>query len=494
LKQHFEVAIVGCGPVGATLANFLGQAGISTVIIDRQTGIYPLPRAIHFDGEIMRVFQNIGLKTAVLDVARAGIEGMHFVNAESKTLLIRGGTSADGPHACANNYYFHQPELETVLRNGLGRFSNVTLLEGHEVETVTVHSELPHAKQANLAVRNLANNSVVSINTRYVVGCDGARSLVRKTMQSTVEDLGLHQPWLVFDVILHEFALQNSAKAKALPRHTVQHCNPLRPMTYCFVNGQRRRWEIMLMPGDDPVEMARPENLWPLISKWLSPDDARLERAVVYTFHSSVTKGWRAGPLMVAGDAAHQMPPFLGQGLCAGIRDAANLAWKLNAVLKLGADDFILDSYETERSAHVRTFIELAVKLGQIIQTTDVRAAHARDAQLLSEKPETFAFPAPQLAGVGPSSDITPIGRTFGQPILQNGQLLDDRVGQNFAIICDESCTLESRDTFKGKFFGDPVILHSNQEPALAQWLKVNQWQAFLLRPDRYIQASIGRV
>jgi 3-(3-hydroxy-phenyl)propionate hydroxylase len=491
LKKLFEVAIIGCGPVGATLANLLGQAGISVVVIDRQTGIYPLPRAIHFDGEIMRVFQNIGLKAAMLEVARPGIEGMHFVNAENKTLLIRGGTSAQGPHACANNYYFHQPELESVLRRGLGRFSTVTVLSGHEVENLIVDGELSQAKRASLSVRDLKNDSLFSIEARFVIGCDGARSLVRKTLQSVIEDLGLHQPWLVFDVLLDEVAARHSLKVSALPKHTVQHCNPLRPMTYCFVNGLRRRWEIMLMPGDDPIEMARPENLWPLISEWLSPSDARLERAVVYTFHSSVTKGWRNGPLIIAGDAAHQMPPFLGQGLCAGIRDAANLAWKLNAVLNQGANALILDSYETERSGHVRKFIELAVQLGQIIQTTDVQAARARDSRFLSEKPETFAFPAPQLTGLGPQSDLSPVGRTFSQPTLQNGQLLDDRVGQNFAIICDEAFSAESQAIFKSKFFGEPVILHSNREPTLAQYLEANHWKAFLLRPDRYIQASI---
>jgi len=151
-------------------------------------------------------------------------------------------------------------------------------------------------------------------------------------------------------------------------------------MTYCNVTGNRRRWEIMLMPGDDPAHMVNSETLWQLVRQWVTPEQADIERATIYTFHSVIAQGWRKGRLMLAGDAAHQTPPFLGQGMCAAIRDVANLAWKLHAVLHHRAHDSLLDTYESERAPHVQAFIELAVRLGDIIQTTDPEAARQRDA------------------------------------------------------------------------------------------------------------------
>ena len=317
-----DVAVIGCGPAGALLANLLGACGLQVLVLERDAEVYPLPRAIHFDGEVMRVFETAGLRTAVEAISRPGLQGMHFNNADGDTLLIRGGSTAHGPHGCANNHYFHQPELEQVLRQGLQRWPGVQLRSRHEVTAID-----DAADGATLQVTDLATGHPHRLRARYVVGCDGARSLVRRTIGSTQADLGLHQPWLVFDVRL-------KAEAPNLLPYTVQHCDPARPMTLCNVTGNRRRWEIMLMPGDDPAELVQPATIWRLISRWLRPDQAEIERAVIYTFHSVVAQGWRRGHLLLAGDAAHQTPPFLGQGLCAAVRDVANLAWKLDAVLR----------------------------------------------------------------------------------------------------------------------------------------------------------------
>ena len=280
----YDVAIIGLGPTGGTLANLLGAAGRSVLVIDRETSIYPLPRAIHFDGEVMRIFQSAGLRAPVEGISRPGLKGMHFVNAAGETLLIRGGVTAHGPHGCANNHYFHQPELEGVLREGVARFCHVQVCLQAEVLQITDQGD-----HVDLQVLDRVEGHTRTWQARYVVGCDGARSLVRKTLGATMTDLGLHQPWLVFDAILK--------RPVALPDHTVQHCDPARPATFCNVIGQRRRWEIMLMPGDDPVAIVRPENVWKLVSRWITPADADLERAVVYTFHSVIARGWRRGGL-----------------------------------------------------------------------------------------------------------------------------------------------------------------------------------------------------
>lgn len=471
----FDVAIIGYGPAGATLANLLGQAGLSVLILEKDAEIYPLPRAIHFDGEVMRIFQSIGLRSEIEAVSRPGLKGMHFVNAEGETMLIRGGTALRGPHGCANNYYFHQPELEQVLRRGVTRFGNAIVKLQHEVTNIT-----PSRDHVTLDVTDLVQQKKSQLQARYVVGCDGARSLMRKTLGTTMQDLGLHQPWLVFDVLLKE-------SAPALPDHTVQHCNPERPMTYCNVTGNRRRWEIMLMPGDDPARLVDPEALWKLVSPWIRPDQAEIERAVIYTFHSLIAQNWRKGRLMLAGDAAHQTPPFLGQGMCAALRDASNLAWKLEAVLRTKVSDALLDTYESERAPHVHAFIELAVRLGDIIQATDPVKAGERDARFKSGQPEIFEFPSPRLGpgvlfGNGPL-----VGQPFVQPELDNGHLLDLRLGTRFAVIARETLLNGVSDETRGIWSDEGVVVLVAQDASLLEWLDRHRLDAVVLRPDRYI-------
>ena len=470
-----DVAIIGYGPAGATLANLLGQLNLSVVVLEREAEIYPLPRAIHFDGEVMRVFETVGLRREVESISRPGLKGMHFNNAAGETLLIRAGTSLQGPHGCANNHYFHQPELEALLRDGLRRFTHVQVLTRHEVTAIEEGSE-----HTSLQVTALDTNQSRTLRARYVVGCDGARSLMRKVLGTTLLDLGLHQPWLVFDVRL-------KTDVPGLPDHTVQHCDPTRPMTYCNVTGNRRRWEIMLMPGDDPEHLVKPDTLWQLVSHWVTPEQAEIERAVIYTFHSVIAQGWRKGRLMLAGDAAHQTPPFLGQGMCAAIRDVANLAWKLQAVLHGDANDALLDTYESERSPHVHAFIDLAVRLGDIIQTTDPEAARQRDAKFKAGQPEMFQFPAPRLGPGVWQGDAAAVGRVFPQPRLRDGQLLDTRLGSHFAVLGDAAVLNNVNADTRARWQANGVVCVIDESDELKAWLTEHGVRAVMLRPDRYV-------
>lgn len=401
---------------------------------------------MHFDGEVMRIFQSAGLAEEIANVARASSRGMHFVSGNGRTLMVRRGIDGPGPQGWAGNWYFHQPILEAVLREGLRRFANVRVHLGHEVA------------------------SVDDLDARYVVGCDGARSLVRQAIGSRHIDLGLHQPWLVVDLLCDP----SSPRVKALPDYTIQLCDPARPMTVVNVGGERRRWEIMLMPGDDPARLTDPGIFWPMMVRWLGPQDARLERAAVYTFHSVVQQGWRRGRLLLAGDACHQTPPFLGQGMCAGMRDAANLAWKLAAVVKNEAPDSLLDTYESERLPHVRTFIDLAVKLGAVLQETDPAAAAERDRRFEAGA-QMFDFPQPQL---GPGCRLDgppPVGTVFPQPILADGRRIDEVIGQRFAVVGD-SALVDGLPT-KAALLPDVA----------AEWLAMHGRRAAILRPDRYV-------
>jgi 3-(3-hydroxy-phenyl)propionate hydroxylase len=337
----------------------------------------------------------------------------------------------------------------------------------------------------NLVVQNLQTNNSSIVQARYVVGCDGARSLVRKVLGSKMIDLGLHQPWLVFDVFL-------KTDVPSLPDHTVQHCDPVRPMTYCNVTGNRRRWEIMLMPGDDPVELVKPESLWKLVKPWVQSDQADIERAVIYTFHSIIAEGWRQGRLLLAGDAAHQTPPFLGQGMCAGIRDAANLAWKLDAVLHGRASDELLDTYESERSPHVHAFIDLAVRLGDIIQTTDLEAARERDAKFKAGQPAIFEFPAPRLGPGVWLGEAAPVGQVFPQPELADGRLLDQALGPNFAVIGSKALLSKVSEDTRLRWQHHGLVVLAATDLQILNWLELHQVSAVLVRPDRYI-AGVAR-
>ena len=243
------------------------------------------------------------------------------------------------------------------------------------------------------------------------------------------------------------------------------------------------------MPGDDPAALVQPDWLWRTAARWgVSPHNAHLERAVIYTFQSVIAKGWRKQRLLLAGDACHQTPPFLGQGMCAGIRDAANLAWKLEAVLRGRAPDSLLDTYESERSPHVQAFIELAVRLGGIIQTTDPAQAAERDARFRRGPPEIFEFPAPMLgSGAFDAAQGAPAGRPFPQPRLDDGRLLDELLGGRSAVI-GRAGAIAAVSTATGARWRDAgAIVIDQPGEQIGRWLTTHGADAVVLRPDRYI-------
>jgi 3-(3-hydroxy-phenyl)propionate hydroxylase len=470
---RYDVAIVGYGPTGAVLANLLGAAGLRVAVFEREAGILDLPRAVAFDGEVMRVFQALGLASALAPLVRPSA-GMRYLSAQGETLVVREASRGEGPQGWAIHYLFHQPALEQALREHVERHPRVETFGRHEVRGVT-----DGADEATLEVENLDRDERRSVAASWVVGCDGARSLVRRAIGTDQEDLGLHQPWLVVDFVLE--------RDVDLPLTTVQYCEPERPTTYVNVVGNRRRWEIMLMPGDDPETIARPASTWALVRRWLKPGDARIERSAVYTFHSLIARRWRVGRLLLAGDAAHQTPPFLGQGMCAGIRDAANLAWKLALVVRGVAPARLLDSYESERLAHVREFIALAVRMGDIIQTTDRGVAAERDARFAAGgAPELLVYPTPQL-GPGVRDDAPPAGVVFPQPRLDDGRRLDEALGNGFAVVGAAQAIAGVSSSTRVRWHALGVSTIERPGAAVEDWLATHGASAVMIRPDRYI-------
>jgi 3-(3-hydroxy-phenyl)propionate hydroxylase len=468
-NAEFDVAIVGYGPVGATLANLLGVAGLSVAIFEKEASVYHQPRAGHFDDEVMRVFQAIGLSDAVLPTLRVN-PGMRFVNAKGETLIDWPRPQQIGSQGWNASYRFHQPTLERLLREGVTRFAHAVFLQ-HDVVSVADVGD-----RVELVALDARDGSERTTRCRYVVGCDGGRSIVRRTMQVAMDNLHSDERWLVTDVELTEDLPQ-------LGDFTIQYCDPARPVTYARGVGRHRRWEFMLVDGDDPAEIAQDASVWRLLERWLVPSQGRIERATVYTFHSIIARGWRKGRLMLAGDAAHQMPPFLGQGMCAGIRDVSNLAWKLTAVLRGEAPDTLLNTYESERGPHVRKYVEQAVRLGSLIQIKDPTQAAIRDRQF-RQNPEMMKSIRPPL-GSGLHRDAPPpAGELAAQPRLGDGRRMDDAAGMNFALLATSRFFDELPSALVEALRRSSVVLLIDEG---LDYLRALDAEAAVIRPDHYL-------
>jgi 3-(3-hydroxy-phenyl)propionate hydroxylase len=479
--QEFDVAIIGYGPVGATLANLLGLCGLSAVVLEREQSVYHLPRAVSLDGEGMRLFQTLGLAEDLLPHVNVS-RNIRHVNADGQLLLLisRGGI---GPEGWNHAYRFYQPELEAVLRKGVSRYSSIDVRLRCEAFALDERSD-----RVRIRYEDLASGKLDEVSARYVVGCDGARSTVRRFMGAALHDLRSHERWIVLDMILDEppSGVPEAADESGRVIDAIQYCDPVRPTTFVPMPGQRHRWEFMLMPQDDPATITRPERIYELLKPWrIDPMRSKIERGVVYTFHSALATSWRRDRLLLAGDSAHQTPPFLGQGMCSGLRDAANLAWKLRDVIDGRASEQLLDTYETERMEHVRAYIELAVELGGIIQATDPEIARRRDAELIANP--TMMRPITPRLGPGLHGHASPpAGTRAAQPRLGDGARIDDRVGYRFAVLANPQLTDALTTTHIERINQMGATLVPADGDAADYLLSLNVG-AVVIRPDRHI-------
>lgn len=466
--KQYDVAIVGYGPAGATLAHLLGQCGLDVIVLERETAAYHLPRAVHFDAEVMRVFQWVGIADA-MEPLTARHPGMRFVDRDGNLLLDWPRPPGIGPQGWRANYRFHQPDLEKLLRERLAEMKTVAVRTRADVFFVEDQGD-----RVELRFEDMSRGKVERIAARYVVGCDGARSIVRRYIETGMEDYGFHERWLVIDLVL------NRDKPE-LGDHSIQYCVPERPATYVRGPGLRRRWEITVRPDEDSAEIAKPERVWELLSPWLKPEEAVLERTAVYVFHSLVADHWRKGRLLLAGDACHQTPPFMGQGMCAGTRDVANLYWKLALVCQdkvRGADaERLLDTYESERKPNAREYITTAVRLGGLINTCGTEAAlrAALPTASGSARMESIAPPIGPGLGVGEKA-----GRLFGQPRLADGRLMDDLLKHRFVVVAEQALA-------EGLSLPSGVgLVTTVTSPDAAEHLARLDARAVVLRPDRH--------
>ncbi|MCP2281006.1 bifunctional 3-(3-hydroxy-phenyl)propionate/3-hydroxycinnamic acid hydroxylase MhpA [Nocardia amikacinitolerans] len=429
-KIH-DVAIVGFGPVGQLLAILLGRRGHDVVVLERWPQPYDKPRAVHFDHEIGRIFQAAGISDEVMAITDPVPDFYEWRNREGDA-LVRIDWSGTGESGWPTANFFSQPELERVLAKAAEALPTVTVRRGTEVSEVSEHPG--HV--------DLTACDGTRIAARWVIGADGANSLVRRHMPTATTDLGFFFDWLIVDTVPHE--------QRDWSPMNWQLCDPARPTTIVSGGPGRRRWEFMRLPGETVADLDTVETAWKLLEPWgRHPGNTTLERHTVYTFQARWVDTWRAGRLLLAGDAAHLMPPFAGQGMCSGLRDALNLSWKLDLVLRGTAHPDLLDTYSSERSAHVRHAIDMSIALGEVICVLDEQAAAQRDRRMIAggaDPAQVLPAGAPPVLGDGVLQCL-PDGRRAGavghlspQYRVRHGDTtapLDDLTGFGFTVLID---------------------------------------------------------
>ena len=468
--KKYDVAIVGFGPTGGTLANLLALQGFSILIIEKEKSFYPLPRAVHFDDEIMRVFQTIGITDKFLKHTIIN-KGTKFVNSKNRVVLDWPRPRSITENGWYPSYRFHQPDLERKLRRRLKDFKKVSVMQSTKVNSLKEEKS-----SVKIFIENINNNKISEIRAKYIIGCDGARSTIRKQIKAKFQNLGFTQKWAVVDLILKK-------NKKELPDRTIQYSNSKRPATYCRNVGKRRRWEFAINNAESEKKVLSNSYIWNFLKPWLKPSEASLERKTIYTFQSAISKKWKKGRVFLAGDAAHLMPPFMGQGMCAGVRDASNLAWKIAYCLKNNHSEKLLNTYQSERYSNVIEYIKTTVKMGEFVNavgtsniTGEVSSTQNGQKSMKSIKPKLGK-------GLGKINDKNR-GKIFPQFKLKNGKSLDNKFFDKPLLIISSK--------YKKKLPKKINYINSNTAKGLNEYMLNLKIDAFVVRPDRFILNSIN--
>ncbi len=493
-----DCVVVGGGPVGLLTAVFLGQAGLQVSVIERQPKRYPLPRACTIDHESLRILQAAGFMADHADLfepSQGPRGGYEFRNGAGELLqAIDWNRVAESGWANTNG--FHQPDLEAALEDVAVATPGVTVHRGWAFQALTQDDE---GVSVQLAATEAAAEAV-PIRARWLIGADGANSSVRSHLGIDIGDSGFEADWLVVD---YQPLVEERWSA-----FVTQYCDPAQPATAVNSGPGRRRFEFMRRAEMTVAELGQDSTAWRLMQPWgVTPETARLERHAIYTFRGRWAQTWRQGNAFLAGDAAHLMPPFLGQGLCAGLRDARALGWRLSMVHRGQATSAVLDTYEPERGGHVREIIDEAVAAGRVICELDVGRAAARDAEMIARSRDPDAAtrqpPHPRLGE--PSLTIASQGadgRLAPQGWVQVGDrigLFDDVVGGSWQLIsgsADPTELLGEDDLCWFREIGGTVTDVSGAGPVqdlddgYQRWFTEHGCEAFLARPDFYVFAA----
>jgi 3-(3-hydroxy-phenyl)propionate hydroxylase len=483
------VVIVGAGPVGVTAATLLGQYGVDCLVLDRWDGVYPQPRAVHLDDEIYRVLVRLGIAEQFAAVSRP-TRGLQLIDRNHRVFAVFDRAGDHGRHGHPRANMFDQPELEQLMRTNLKDQTTVSLRGNVEVTDVAQDGQ----GRVRVDFTDGLTGEHESVLATYVLGCDGANSVVRTAIGSTMEDLNFEQRWLVIDV----------ASMVELDQWEGVHqvCDPERAATYMRIGDTRYRWEFRLLPGETAADFESIEALQPLIGPWVEGipcDQLELVRVAEYTFRAQLADRWRDRNVFLLGDAAHLTPPFVGQGLCAGLRDSMNLSWKIAGVLSADLSESVLDTYEVERKPHARALIRLAKLIG-VSMTQGGRAGDLlrravaprlhwvpglRDRLLDSETPPLARSELVDRHGLRKS--IT--GRLCPNAVLAGDVRYDDVTRGGFVLVTGVPLSPEQRALLAGR--GTEVFEVAPGSP-LHTWLADGNAAAALVRPD-FTVLQVGR-
>ena len=364
------VIVVGAGPAGCTAALLLADSGIPVTLLERYPQPHPLPRAVHLDDEVARILDRIGVSEGFLARSRPG-SGLRLLDAGRRVMAEFSRDQQPGQHGFPQANMFHQPDLEELLLARVDRHPLISLRRGADVtgldgalDPLTADPVRVHARVAG---------QPQTFTGRVVLGCDGANSTIRQLAGITMDDLGFTERWLVVD-IRAETGLNTWDGVEQI-------CDPARAATFMHVTGDRYRWEFRLCDGEDEAGLITPAALGQLLQPWTGRSDLdglQIIRTATYTFRAQMASRFRSGRIFLLGDAAHLTPPFIGQGLAGGLRDADNLAWKLAYVLTGRAGEDLLDTYEAERRPHATALVKKAVRVGWAMTGGQDRAAAVR--------------------------------------------------------------------------------------------------------------------
>ena len=488
MQTEYDVVVVGLGPAGTLFSLLLNDSSIRILGIDKDREIYNLPRAVNIDDEGLRIMQRLNLEHIYLDNSTV-ISGAYFVDDKLQKL---SGMDIPKDFLTGNGWppgaMFHQPYTDELLREELLKTDCTIHLETELTEIIDKNDYYI------VKTKNLSTLKENSVSTKYIIGADGASSKVRSILGIAQEDLDYDKNWLVVDVKLNQ---DNN-----LPGYAAQICDPKRISTYIPAHLPYRRWEFILLEGETKEEMLKKDKIQELISPWIESDGYQIIRAAVYRFHSLLTDKFRHGNCFLIGDAAHQNPPFMGQGMMSGYRDALNLSWKLTAVIQKLLSENILETYEKERKPHSRFVVEGSAAIGKLMSAYSdaVKRGNSSDVpqELLDKGYGSYSLP-PLDDGIlykGKSDNKRMVGFHFPQPLLMEGSKCKERydhiLGKRFCVVSKEKVALtpDQKDFYK-KIKTKFLVLEEsmiNNNPWIKEFM-VNS-KTYIIRPDRHIFGS----